>query len=275
MTDDLLAKLPLGKAVTYIDTYDASLLCPIARSGQRAEIGVTSPLPFHGYDVWTAFELSWLNEKGKPNVAVAEIHIPCASENLIESKSLKLYLNSFMQTSFARQQDVVTTIKRDLSEAAGANIDVKLLSLQQVVQQGLKYPQGQSLDHLDISVDSYTFDPTLLAIESSAPVEEILTTDLFKSNCLVTGQPDWATVFIHYRGPKIEQAALLRYLISFRKHLEFHEHCVERIFTDLIQHCQSEKLTVYARFTRRGGLDINPFRSNFAGHPENIRLARQ
>ena len=266
---------PLGKNIAYVDTYDASLLFPIPRASNRDDLGILRPLPFHGYDIWNAYELSWLNTEGKPQLVVAEFYVPCASENIIESKSWKLYLNSFSQTVFNREQDVLNTIKRDLSEAAGANIDVRFLSLQAAQLRGLAQVEGHSLDSLSLKIETYTLDPNLLSLDGDGEVEEILTTDLFKSNCPMTHQPDWASIYVHYHGPKINHVDLLAYLISYRQHADYHEQCVERIFMDLMHHCRCQQLTVSARFTRRGGLDINPFRSNFAGHPENRRLVRQ
>ena len=273
----------LGKASAYVDQYDASLLFPIPRLGKRAEIGVTGTPPFFGADLWTAFELSWLNPRGKPQVALAHITVPCESPNIIESKSFKLYLNSFNNTRFADASEVQARLRQDLSEAAwrGAaqpsSVGVKLLSPELFDREPVHELDGLNLDRLDIECQHYTPAPALLsAATGEAPVTETLTSHLLKSNCLVTGQPDWGSVQIQYSGPQIDQAGLLAYLVSFRNHNEFHEQCVERIFMDLWTRCQPIKLSVYARYTRRGGLDINPFRTS---HPQalpvNVRTARQ
>jgi len=233
-------------------------------------------LPFQGQDQWTLYELSWLNAKGKPVVALGEVTIPAESRNLIESKSFKLYLNSFNQTKFADFAAVTATLTRDLSACAEGDVEVRLFTLTNAPHQIADFP-GECLDDLDISIKNYDFSADLLAdsIKTDTVVDETLHSHLLKSNCLVTGQPDWGSVVIHYRGPQIDREKLLHYLISFRQHNEFHEQCVERIFTDLQRYCQPENLTVYARYTRRGGLDINPFRSNWEIIPQNLRLIRQ
>jgi 7-cyano-7-deazaguanine reductase len=267
---------PLGKSSAYIDTYDATLLFPIPRKDKRDELGLTDDLPFHGVDIWNAYELSWLNEKGKPVVALAEFFIPADSDNLIESKSFKLYLNSFNQTRFKTLREVQNLLENDLSEAAGSPVHVTVVNLGQTAHSAdIQTMEAVCIDDIDVEIETYQTDAGLLSVESEK-TSETLCSHLLKSNCLVTGQPDWGSVFIDYSGPKIDRAALLKYLISFRQHNEFHEQCVERIFTDLQSQCQCESLTVYARYVRRGGLDINPFRSNVEGaYPENRRLVRQ
>ncbi|MCD6186662.1 MAG: NADPH-dependent 7-cyano-7-deazaguanine reductase QueF [Desulfuromusa sp.] len=274
---DFEALLPLGKTTSYKTEYDPQLLCPFPRQVKRDVIGITGELPFGGYDIWNAFELSWLNPKGKPVVTMGEFHIPCESPNLIESKSFKLYLNSFNQTRLSDFDQVEERMVADLSTAAGAKVRVRLLGSDQFITEKIQSFPGRCIDDLDIEVDEYSLDPSLLesSTDPQQQVEEELHSHLLKSNCLVTNQPDWGSVLIRYRGSRIDPEALLRYLISFRQHNEFHEQCVERIFVDLMRYCQPEKLTVYARYTRRGGLDINPFRSNFETHIENLRLARQ
>jgi len=274
---------PLGKASAYADQYDASLLFPIPRAGKRADIGISAAPPFLGADLWTAFELSWLNQRGKPQVALAHITVPCESPNIIESKSFKLYLNSFNSTRFLDAAEVQARLRADLSEAAwrGAaqpsSVGVKLLLPELFDREPVHELDGLSLDRLDVECTQYTPAPELLrAAVNEPPVTEVLTSNLLKSNCLITGQPDWASVRISYSGPQIDQEGLLQYLISFRHHNEFHEQCVERIFMDLWMRCQPHKLTVYARYTRRGGLDINPFRTSHPqGLPANVRTARQ
>jgi 7-cyano-7-deazaguanine reductase len=277
----------LGKASAYIDQYDASLLFPIARAGKRAEIGITSAAPFFGADMWTAFELSWLNLRGKPQVALAHFTIPCESLNIIESKSLKLYLNSFNNTKFADSETVKARLRADIFEAvwrtagapvvAPASIGVTLLGPEMFDREPVHELDGLNLDRLDIECTQYTPAPELLsAMPNEAPVSEVFVSNLLKSNCLVTGQPDWGSVQISYTGDQIEQGGLLQYLVSFRNHNEFHEQCVERIFMDIWTRCKPMKLAVYARYTRRGGLDINPFRTSHPqALPRNIRTARQ
>jgi 7-cyano-7-deazaguanine reductase len=274
---------PLGQATRYADQYDAALLFPIPRAPQRAELGLGTRLPFLGADLWTAFELSWLNARGKPQVALAHITVPCESVNLIESKSLKLYLGSFNNTRFADAADVLTRLRTDLTEAAwrGAvvqsSVGVTLVAPELFDRQPIEELDGLSLDRLDLDCDRYTPAPDLLsAATDEAPVSEVLTSNLLRSNCPVTGQPDWGSVQISYFGPQIEQAGLLRYIVSFRNHNGFHEDCVERMFMDIQARCQPHKLAVYARYTRRGGLDINPFRTSYPqALPANRRNARQ
>ncbi|MDD5334539.1 MAG: NADPH-dependent 7-cyano-7-deazaguanine reductase QueF [Rhodoferax sp.] len=273
---------PLGKPAPYIDQYDASLLFPIARAGKRAEIGILGAPPFLGADMWSAFELSWLSLRGKPQVALAHFTVPCESPNIIESKSLKLYLNSFNNTQFADVEAVKNRLRADLSEAlwrgsSPASIGVKILLPEWFDREPIHELDGLSLDRLDVECNRYTPAPDLLkVIADQAPVTEVLVSNLLKSNCLVTGQPDWGSVQISYSGAAIEQEGLLQYLVSFRNHNEFHEQCVERIFMDIWTRCKPIKLAVYARYTRRGGLDINPFRTSYPqALPPNIRTARQ
>lgn len=270
-----LQGLSLGQQSAYISQYSPSLLQPVPRSLNRDDLALQDPLPFQGADIWTLYELSWLNDKGKPVVALGEISVPATSLNLIESKSFKLYLNSFNQTRCTSLAAVRELLAKDLSACAGAEVAVTLYPLGQAPHQIVDLP-GECIDELDIEVDNYEFDADLLAgAAGQDEVEETLHSHLLKSNCLVTSQPDWGSVLIHYRGPRLDREKLLRYLISFRQHNEFHEQCIERIFTDLKHHCAPEKLTVYARYTRRGGLDINPFRSDWEEPSENLRLIRQ
>jgi len=273
----------LGKTSAYVDQYDASLLFPIPRQTKRDEIGVTGQPPFIGADLWTAYELSWLNPRGKPQVALARITVPAESTHIVESKSFKLYLNSFNNTRLVDATEVQTRMRQDLSAAVWhggpimASVGVQLVLPDQFDREPIHELDGLNLDRLDLECDIYQPTPSLLsATAGEAPVTETLTSNLLKSNCLVTGQPDWASVRIAYSGPQIDQAGLLRYLVSFRNHNEFHEQCVERIFMDVWQQCQPSRLAVYARYTRRGGLDINPWRTS---HPQavplNVRTARQ
>ncbi|WP_410498247.1 NADPH-dependent 7-cyano-7-deazaguanine reductase QueF [Chitinibacter sp. S2-10] len=268
---------PLGKTVSYITEYDPSLLFPIPRQGKRDEIGIGATLPFIGLDIWNAYEVSWLNPRGKPQIALVTFQIPCDSVNIVESKSFKLYLNSFNQTRIDGIAKLTEILQTDISAAVKAPVQVKVSEPAQF--DGLRFGElkGFCIDNLDIEVNDYSPQPQLLHCdEADGTTTETLTSNLLKSNCLVTGQPDWASVQIQYVGKAINRESLLRYLISFRNHNEFHEQCVERIFVDIMRACQPMKLAVYARYTRRGGLDINPFRSNFnADFPSNLRGARQ
>lgn len=272
----LLAELKLGQKTEYIATYSPDLLQPVPRQLNRDDLALTDDLPFSGDDIWTMYELSWLNTKGKPVVAVGEAKISAQTKNLIESKSFKLYLNSFNQSKFESFEAVQKTLEQDLSACAEGTVTVTLFSLADAPHHIATFP-GICIDDLDVAIDSYQFNSALLenAADETTTVEETLCSHLLKSNCLVTGQPDWGSVVIHYQGAQIDQEKLLGYLISFRQHNEFHEQCVERIFMDLKKYCRPEKLTVYARYTRRGGLDINPFRSDWESVPENLRLIRQ
>ncbi len=278
----------LGKASAYVDQYDASQLFPIPRAGKRAEIGIAAAPPFFGADMWTAFELSWLNLRGKPQVALAHFMVPCESLNIIESKSFKLYLNSFNNTRFSDSDAVKARLRADITEAvwrstsgepvaAPSTVGVTVVGADLFDREPVHELDGLNLDRLDIECTQYIPAPELLsATRNEAPVSEVFTSNLLKSNCLVTGQPDWGSVQISYTGDQIEQGGLLQYLVSFRNHNEFHEQCVERIFMDIWTRCKPLKLTVYARYTRRGGLDINPFRTSHPqALPRNIRTARQ
>lgn len=272
-----LAGLTLGKAVTYTSQHDASLLQPVPRSLNRDDLSLGDELPFKGCDLWTLYELSWLNGKGLPQVAVGYVTIPATSPNLIESKSFKLYLNSLNQTRFSDWAEVRTCIERDLSTCAGEDVTIELKAVGDFTDQPISSMQGDCIDNQDIEINDYQFNADFLQNSVSEEiVEETLHSHLLKSNCLITNQPDWGSVEIRYCGNKIKREALLRYLVSFREHNEFHEQCVERIFTDIQRYCQPKSLSVYARYTRRGGLDINPYRSSESEKPHNIgRMARQ
>ncbi len=273
----------LGKSSSYVDQYDAALLFPIARRSKRDEIGLTVTLPFFGADLWTAYELSWLNPRGKPQLALARITVPAESTHIVESKSVKLYLNSFNNSVFADASAVQTRLREDLSAAIwqdGAvmsSVGVQLVLPQDFDKEPVHELDGLNLDRLDLECSHYQPAPELLTAQfNQAPVTETLTSQLLKSNCLVTGQPDWGSVRISYTGPQIDQAGLLQYIVSFRNHNEFHEQCVERIFMDIWRACKPSKLEVYARYTRRGGVDINPWRTSHPmAAPVNIRTARQ
>lgn len=264
----LLNKAPLGKQTKYISTYSPDLLFPIPRKEQRAEL---KNKDFQGVDVWNAYELSWLDSRGKPIVALGEFHIPSDSPNIVESKSLKLYLNSFNQTSFSSMQEVAETIGKDISRTVQNEVRISLKPLEPI---RLGQLEGVCLDNLDVSIECYSVNPSLLKTEP-IQAEEKLYTNLFKSNCLITGQPDWASVQIHYRGPKINHASLLQYLVSYRNHQGFHEHCTEQVYSDLIEYCQPEALTVIAPFTRRGGVSICCVRATRLAECSVPRLVRE
>ena len=265
-----MAEIPLGKVSGYPEKYAPDLLFPIARAGNRETLGLTAALPFSGADLWTAWELTWLTASGKPDMAAAEIRVPADSPNIIESKSLKLYLNSFAMTKVDAEASLVRTIEADLSECAAAPVTVSLF--RDSVVAGLP---GKSIDELDINLDTYDVAPELLGCASGERVAETWTSGLLRSLCPVTSQPDFGSVMVRYEGPRLQPESLLAYIVSFREHQDFHEACVERMFTDLLARCGMDKLTVYARYQRRGGLDINPFRSNFEAVPPEARAWNQ
>ena len=277
-----LTDAPLGHHVAYPAQYDPALLFPIERAANRAALGLTATqsLPFHGADIWTAYELSWLNARGKPLVAMAVFTIAADSPRLVESKSFKLYLNSFNQARLDDESILRERLVRDLGAATGAPVKRDLIAPRDFARQAIAELEGTDLDTLDVAIDAYQPAPELLrharGSRASDVVEETLASRLLKSNCPVTGQPDWASVQIRYRGRAIDREALLKYIVSFRQHAGFHEHCVEQIHTDIMRACAPAELTVYARYTRRGGLDINPWRSNAPGAPiGGARTARQ
>jgi 7-cyano-7-deazaguanine reductase len=269
-----LAGAPLGKPTAYPEHYDATLLYPIARAVERERLGLRSTLPFSGADLWTAYELSWVNGSGRPQIAIGRFRVPADSPSIVESKSLKLYLGSFAQESIANAGELLRRIAGDLRRACGAPVDVELVSASRFAALPVAELPGESIDALDVSIAAHAPDAAVLRADTVI-AEESLRSALFKSRCPVTGQPDFGDVLIRYRGPRIDRASLLRYLVSFRTHAAFHESCVERIFVDIKQRCAPERLTVYARFTRRGGIDINPFRSDFETAPSDVRTPRQ
>jgi len=283
MSENTPEKSLLGRPAAYRDDYAPELLYPMPRGPKRTELGIPAQPPFFGADLWTAYELSWLTPRGRPVVAIAHVTVPCESPNIIESKSFKLYLNSFSNSRFASGGEVAARLRADLAQslwkdaATSGSVGVRLLMPDQFQGEEVRELEGENLDRLDIECTHYTPEPALLgAAFDEQPVEEVLVSNLLKSNCLVTGQPDWGSVQIRYAGPQIDQGGLLRYLVSFRNHHEFHEQCVERIFMDIRQRCRPTRLSVYARYTRRGGLDINPFRTSHPGAlPPNARTARQ
>lgn len=275
----------LGRMVDYPEHYDASILQAISRQQGRELLHWESDWPFEGEDIWTAYELSWLNERGLPQVALGELRVSANSPNMVESKSLKLYFNSFNQTHFTDWKTVQATVQKDVSACVGSDVEFVLFSIADVEGQTLAVMPGDCIDNQPIRIEAFELhgdveqvqEPNAdkLKITSGSIIEETLHSHLLKSNCRITSQPDWASVLIRYKGKPIDREALLRYIIGFRQHDEFHEPCVEKIFMDVWRQCQPEQLTVYARYTRRGGLDINPFRSNFEVSPANIRLPRQ
>lgn len=275
-----LENAPLGKTSAYIETYSPKLLFPISRVDNRKKLYIQTSqvLPFQGVDIWNSYELSWLTPSGKPAVALAEFTIPADSACIIESKSFKLYLNSLNQTTFESAEQLQACLVKDLSHACGGNVQVTLMNLNEPSSLQISQPKGLCIDTLEIAIDRYN-NPTcdLLEISENQPTQAQLYSHLLKSNCPVTGQPDWGSVFISYSSDhQLDTASLLRYIISFRQHTDFHEHCVERIFMDLCHKLHPEKLEVCARYVRRGGLDINPYRS-LRGQAQytNSRLVRQ
>ena len=269
---------PLGKATDYPDRYDASLLFGVSRAPQRAALGIEGNLPFSGWDVWNAYEITWLDLQGRPRLAIGEFRVSAESPAMVESKSLKLYLGSFAQEPLASATALGERIATDLRRVCGDEVAVALTlgaTFEAAVPSRVTSIRSESIDETDVTIDASHPDPALLA-HAEAPADESLCSSLFRSTCPVTGQPDYADVFIRYRGPRIDRAGLLRYLVSFRRHAAFHEACVERIFVDIAKRCRPERLSVYARFMRRGGIDINPFRSNVElAPPDNIRTTRQ
>ncbi len=280
MTDlsKLDGEIPLGKDVNYSAKYDPTLLAPIPRTLARQSLAIGDELPFQGLDLWTGFELSWLQPNGVPTAYVVRFYIPADSKNIVESKSFKLYLNSYNDSVFASPERVRQHLIDDISDATKAEVRVELNAITDPIVPELEISTalGDCIDHSHVEIRQYHPDATLLSSDPSRHVEEILHSHLLKSNCPVTGQPDWATVVINYKGPKIDRSSLLAYIISFRHHQDFHEHCAERMFLDLIAKCHCESLEVCTRYTRRGGLDINPYRSTFRHEGfEETRLIRQ
>ena len=276
---------PLGEAAKYSEGYSTERLFPMPRVEGRSTVGLEQAPAWVGADVWTGYEFSWLNTRGKPQVAVLRITVDAASTHIVESKSMKLYLNGYAQTRFDHADEVRGRLTADLSVAFGAQVQVALLALDDS-QLEVALPAGQSLDDVDIEISDYQRNPSLLALSSgnvatdSKPVSEALITHLFRSLCPVTAQPDWASLTVAYTGAAIDRAGLLKYLVSYRQHQAFHETTIERIYTDIWQRCQPQRLQVRGYFLRRGGLDISPMRSSEAGAGSadaaaTPRLARQ
>ncbi len=271
-----LKDTPLGRSSDYVDEYTPALLCPVPRWDARESLDLESTdLPFHGTDIWNAYELSWLTEKGKPVVAMCELRIPCTTPNIVESKSLKLYLNSFANTRFASRDEVRALIEKDVGQIVGAGIEVLLYTLEDSATMPLWEDKGQCVDKIDLNFEHYNYNPDLLLCDQGPEQTGQLYSHLLRSHCPVTNQPDWATVVVRYTGRAISPASFLRYVVSLRNHQGFHEQIIEQMFVDLMAQCSPRHLTVYGRFTRRGGIDINPFRSNSEQALPNRRTVRQ
>ncbi len=274
MNENLYKPIPLGKETPYPKRYDPGQLVPVPRAMTRQALGIEKDAPFSGLDIWNAYEMSWLDTKGKPKAAIGEFRFPATTRHIIESKSLKLYLNSFTQERIDSDHDLIRILKKDLDQAAGGGVEARLVAPAAFGALALAPADGRCIDEPDLTMDTYQVHPDYLA--ASGPLtSETLHSNLLKTNCPVTGQPDWATLVIAYTGTRIDAEGLLRYIVSYREHTGFHESCVEQIFMDLWRRCRPERLTVYARYTRRGGIDINPYRSSHPYLPDNARLARQ
>ncbi len=274
MNPDSNNRNPLGKEVPHSPRYNPGHLYPVPRRDGRNEIGLGETLPFRGADTWNAYEISWLNRQGRPEVAIGRFIFPCNTANLIESKSLKLYLNSFNLERFDSSAMVQSTIETDLSSASGGPVAVNLTPANRFGETVIGSPPGQCLDNLDIETRDFRVDSETLAT-TRAQVEETVFSNLLRTNCPVTGQPDWGTVVVSYHGRRIVPEGLLKYIVSYREHTGFHENCVERIFMDITRQCAPVRLFVQAQFTRRGGLDINPWRGNYEAIPDLSRYPRQ
>jgi 7-cyano-7-deazaguanine reductase len=270
-----MTELPLGKITGYPDRYAPATLCSIDRAGNRERIGLGADLPFSGVDIWNAWDLTWLDEAGQPQAATAEIRIPADSPGIVESKSMKLYLGSLAMSEYASADAVRDLIAADLAECVGAPVTVRVDRLDTTQSRGVQRLPGESLDRISTGCTDWEVNADLLRADADTVVRENLYTDALRSLCPVTAQPDLGSVLVCYQGPRIDRASLLRYIVSFRRHQDFHENCVERMFLDIAGRCDAKKLTVYARYQRRGGIDINPFRSNFETASRNLRLWRQ
>lgn len=268
-------KIRLGQATSHPDTYLPEVLWPIPRADSREPLGLTGDLPFRGADIWNAWELTWLGEGGLPAVATARITVPADSPNIVESKSLKLYLNSFSMSRFSSSIEVAETIGRDLSACVGSRTKIDVTTVMNSEARTVSRLAGTCLDSMDVTCTDWEVDAGLLLADSATIVTEDLHTHLLRSLCPVTSQPDIGSLQISYRGPKIDRASLLRYVVSYRQHNDFHESCVERMFVDVMSRCAPDELSIHARYQRRGGIDINPFRSSTKERPRNLRLWRQ
>mgnify|MGYP001552982671 FL=1 len=266
--------LPLGRDTDYPQKYAPELLRSIPRADGRGPLGLSGDLPFRGVDIWNAWDLTWLGDGDRPAVATAEIHVPADSPGIVESKSFKLYLNSLSMSRFSSLAEVADTVTEDLNACVGTEVTVHVYPVTRTEARGVSRLAGSCLDSLAVKCSDWNVSPELLQADKQTLVEEDLHSHLLRSLCPVTGQPDIASLQISYRGPKIDHAGLLRYVVSYRQHRDFHETCVERMFVDLMARCTPEHLSLHARYQRRGGLDINPFRSSSTGKPLNLRLWR-
>ncbi|HLR82948.1 MAG TPA: NADPH-dependent 7-cyano-7-deazaguanine reductase QueF [Paenalcaligenes sp.] len=273
MSTESLNQSPLGKSVAYDTQYNPNLLFALPRADQRDQLKL--PAQWYGQDVWHAYELSWLGANGCPQVALARFTLPHDSPCLIESKSLKLYLNSFNETQFGSWQEVRQALSKDLSATAQSSVDIELFAIDAAPDLQPTALQGTLIDDAPFKQRLHGPLPEHLRCTDEIVTDETLVSHLLKSNCLITQQPDWGSLLVRYSGPKIDKGRLLEYIVSYRSHNEFHEHCVERIFCDVLTQCKPDKLHVQALYTRRGGLDINPWRSTENRPPVPIRTTRQ
>jgi len=264
----------LGRQTPVIDSYAPHLLYPIPRAGGREHIGCSQSQPFTGSDLWHAYEISWLDSQGTPVVRVGRVTVPASSANMVESKSFKLYLNSLNNTVFDSDATVATVIRGDIARVVGAEVKLELLAVEDASLAGVAL-SGNCLDSLAVTAPVGEPCADMLELQAGTIVEERLYTHLLRSLCPVTGQPDWASVWLHYRGTALQHESLLRYIIAYRRHQEFHEQCVERMFCDIHRRIEPQFLHIQAFYTRRGGLDINPFRSTDPAAQPLPRLNRQ
>ena len=264
----------LGRQTPVVESYSPDLLYPISRTVGREQIAPVGTLPFTGTDLWHAYEMSWLDTAGKPVTFVGRFAIPASSPNMVESKSFKLYLNSLNNTRFESTVQVRDMIKHDVAEVVGSDVELQLLAVDDASLAGAEL-EGFCLDDLDAGLPAAEPAAEMLEVHGAAHAEEKLYTHLLRSLCPVTGQPDWASVWIHYSGPLLVRESLLRYIIAYRSHQEFHEQCVERMFCHITQRLAPDFLHIQAFYTRRGGLDINPFRSTDPTARPLPRLNRQ
>jgi 7-cyano-7-deazaguanine reductase len=270
-----MTELPLGISTTHPEEYSPASLRSIPRKDSRARLGLPDALPFDGVDIWNAWELTWLNSNGQPQVATAELRVPADSPGIVESKSMKLYLGSFAMSRYPNAAEVRELIASDVGDCVGSPITVRLDALTATEGRCSQRMPGVPLDRHETDCNAWDVDADLLTADRESIVTEELFSDLLRSLCPVTGQPDSGSILICYEGPHIDRQSLLRYIVSYRRHQDFHENCIERMFVDILERCEAQKLSVYARYQRRGGIDINPFRSNFEKAPRNLRLWRQ
>ncbi|MGI9260547.1 MAG: NADPH-dependent 7-cyano-7-deazaguanine reductase QueF [Woeseiaceae bacterium] len=265
---------PLGQSAEYPQEYAPEVLFAIPRTESRATLGIDADLPFQGSDIWNAWDFTWLDNRGQPVAGTASFSIDADSPNIVESKSLKLYLGSFAMTRYEDGVDIVKALYDDLTKLTGLPVSVAIDSNFDENVRVIEQLPGQNIDKQPMTRWSDEVDPELLRAADET-VTETLHTNLLRSLCPVTGQPDIGSLMIHYRGPRIDRSSLIDYIVSFRQHEDFHETCVERMFLDIKEHCGPDELTVYACYNRRGGIDINPFRTDFGDEPPIGRFWRQ